>query len=575
MKVRSTSPQRIFSLPGIFCLVFMFAVLILPAASAQEVAEPDMEQADQAATDDETESLPLSPTEKAEMEGTAVELSLQDIIRLAMQNNIDIAVDEIGQQSSQLSFMSAQAAWDPSLRGSLGISSRKSANTNRFDSSLEEVNSSKTVDWSANFSQPVKLTGGTLSASYSGSRATSNSNSTLYNPNFQGRTNVQFSQPLLKNLKIDSNRSQIKIRKIDLDIRDSQFRRTVSSTISQITRQYWDLVSAIRNYDIQRNALELAQRNLRDVKKKVEVGTLAPIEITQASYQVAQTRLRLINAEDQIHRQMNSMRQYISDDRHNNIWSKVIIPTDTPEFQEFKIDEALAIETALANRPELKQIDLQLKQSDIQLKLARNNRRWGVDLSASFNTSGSAGNYVCDPSQAFCVEPPDYQTGGFAQAFRNMFDGRFTGWSFSVDLQVPIRNRSNDIALANQLIQRRQTELNRKKQEQSIQVELRNAVQTVETSRQQVETAKLNRELAQEQLDGENKRFEAGLSEFYRVLDQQNRLAEAENGELSALIDYKKSVISLQDSMNTLLEYNDVKISTSASDHIPDLKIFE
>ena len=111
--------------------------------------------------------------------------------------------------------------------------------------------------------------------------------------------------------------------------------------------------------------------------------------------------------------------------------------------------------------------------------------------------------------------------------------------------------------------------------EQTIQVEMRNAVQALETSRQQVETAKLNRELAQEQLDGENKRFEAGLSEFYRVLDQQNRLAEAENGELSALIDYKKSVISLQDSMNTLLEYNDVKISTSASDHIPDLKIFE
>jgi outer membrane protein TolC len=349
----------------------------------------------------------------------------------------------------------------------------------------------------------------------------------------------------------------------------------VSSTVSQITRQYWDLVSAIRNYEIQRNALKLAQRNLRDVNKKVEVGTLAPIEITQASYQVAQTRLRLINAEDQIHRQMNSMRQYISDDRKNDIWSKVIIPTDTPEFQEYKIDETTAIETALANRPELKQLDLQLEQSEIRLKLAQNNRRWGVDLSASFNTSGSAGNYVCDPSQAFCVEPPDYQVGGFWQAFRNVFDGRFTGWSFSVDLQVPIRGRSTEIALANQLIQRKRTRLDRKKQEQSIQVELRNAVQAVETSRQQVETAKLNRELAQEQLDGEEKRFEAGLSEFYRVLDQQNRLAEAENGELGALIDYKKSVISLQDSMNTLLEFSDVKITTSASDHIPDLKIFE
>jgi len=572
MKVRSALPWRIFTLLGILCFVLLQTAIVLPTASAQEVTEPEGEQAEQSAEEELEEPLPLSPTEKAERDGIAIQLSSQDIIRLAMANNIDIAVEIINQQSSQLSFMSAETAWDPSLSGSMGINSRKSANTNRFDSSADEFNINKTMDWSANFSQPVKTTGGSLSASYSGSRATSNSNSSLYNPNFQGRANVQFSQPLLKNLSIDSNRSQIKIRKIDLDIRDSQFRRTVSSTISQITRQYWDLISAIRNYDIQRNSLELSQRNLRDIKKKVEVGTLAPIEITQADYQVAQTRLRLINAEDQIYRQMNTLRQYISDDRNSDIWSKVIVPTDNPDFREFKIDETSAIETALQNRPELKQIDLQLEQSEIQLRLSRNNRKWGVDLTASFNTSGSAGTFRGDNE---FLSPPDYQIGGFGQAFKNVFSGRTSGWSVSVNLQVPIRNRTNDIAVANQLIQRKQTQLQRKKQEQTIQVELRNAVQTIETSRQQVETAKLNKELAQEQLDGEEKRFEAGLSEFYRVLDQQNRLAEAENGELSALIDYKKSVISLQESMNTLLEFNDVKISTSASDHIPDLKIFE
>lgn len=572
MKVCSALPRRIFPILGILCFVILQTIVILPAASAQEVAEPEMEQAEQTSNEEDMEPLPLSPTEIAENEGTAVELSLQDIIRLAMENNIDIAVDEINQQSSQLSFMTAGAAWDPTLRGSMGISSRKSANTNRFDSSQEEFNVSKTIDFSANFSQPVRQTGGSLSASYSGSRATSNSNSSLYNPNYSNRASVQFSQPLLKNFSIDSNRSQIKIRKIDLNIRDSQFRRTVSSTISQITRQYWDLVSAIRNYDIQRNSLKLAQRNLRDVNKKVEVGTLAQIEITQASYQVAQTKLRLINAEDQIHRQMNSMRQYISNDRNSEIWSKVIIPTDTPELQEFRIDETTAIETALTNRPELKQIDLQLQQSEIQLRLSKNNRKWGLDLTAAMNTSGTAGTYL---GFSEINPPPDYQIGGFGQAFKNLFDGRTMGWSISVDLQVPIRSRSNDIAVANQLIQRKQTQLQRKKQEQSIQVEIRNAVQAVETSRQQVETAKLNKELAREQFEGEEKRFEAGLSEFYRVLDQQNRLAEAENGELSAMIDYKKSVISLQDSMNTLLEYSDVKISTSATDHIPDLKIFE
>ncbi len=566
MKVRSALPQWISPIPGILCFLLMLPAYTLPAGAAWQFGASDQQGAEQAESDEGLEPLPMSPVEKAQKDGTAVLLSLKDITRLALENNIDIAVEGTNERSSLENLKSAYASYDPTLSFTLGTNSSKSANT-RLDTASQEgdFTTSKRLNWNINYSQQVR-TGGNLRASWQTSRSSSNEAFSFYNPNWSTSASVTFTQPLWRNLLIDQNRGNLKIRKLDLENSNISFKRTVTSNISRIQQQYWDLVSAIRNYEIQRNSLRLSQRNLRDIRKKVEVGTLAPIEITQANYQVAQTRLRLINAEDTIHRQMNNMRQYISGDRNNQIWAKVIVPTDTPDFQEYRIDETTAIETAMKNRPELLQSDLDLEKSDINLRLARENRKWGVDLQASYGSQGASG--TPGPN----ISAPPENIGGVGTAYDNLFTGGLTNWSLQVSLDIPLWDRSVDVGVANQLISRYRTVLQRRKQEQAIQVEIRNAVQSLETSRQQVETANLNMELAREQLDGEEKRFEAGLSEFYRVLDQQNRLAEAENGALSALITYKQAIITLQESMNTLLEQNHIEIAKSASSHIPDLR---
>ncbi len=565
MKERSALPQRIFTAFGILGLALALTAIGSPAVAAQQAATSDQEATEQSSSDDGLEPLPLSPIEKAERDGTAVRLSLKDITKLALQNNIDIAIEDTNERSAQENIKSAYGNYDPSLSFSIGATSTKSANTRLDTASAEDIfTTQRGFNWTVQYNQQFR-TGGNLRANWQTRRSSTNEAFSFYNPNYNANASVTYTQPLWRNLKIDQNRGNIKLRKLDLESSDSQFQQTVTSNISRIQQQYWDLVSAIKNYDIQRNAVKLAQRNLRDIQKKVEVGTLAPIEITQANYQVAQTKMRLINAEDSIHRQMNNMRQSISSDRNNEIWSQVIVPTDNPDFREFKIDPETAIETALQKRPELLQSDLSLKQSDINLAMSKNNRKWGFDVSATFGSSGSSGTPGAN------IEAPPQYIGGVGTAYDNLFTQGLINWSVSLDVSIPLMNRSADANLATQQISRQRTILQRRKLEQQIQVEIRNALQTIETNRQQVKTNELNRLLAQEQLDGENKRFEAGLSEFYRVLDQQNRLAEAENGELSALIEYKKSIISLQEAMNTLLEFSDFEISKSASEHIPDL----
>ncbi len=573
MKLSSPSSRRIFSMSGIISMVLALTLIPAPVLIAQEAEKP--------ASTDDLPPLPLSPIEKAQKDGTALQLSLKDITKLALQNNLDIAIQDTNEQLSQQKILQAHGDYDPKLTGQLNLQKRKSANQSSYQFSTEKYNISDDASWNFTFQQTVK-TGGTFQASWNSSRSESNSTSTLFNPRYGATGSVQFTQPLWRNFKIDSTRKNLKMVNLDLKTSDSQFKQKVVETIANIQSKYWDLVAAIKDYDIKRDSVKLAQITLRDNKKKVQVGTLAPIEVTQAEFSLAQRELSLLTSEQQILSQENSLRQLVSNDRNAEIWSKVIVPTDSPDFSEFKIELTTAIDTALKNRPELEQLDIRLQQSDLDLMLTRNNKKWQVNLVGAFGTQGTAGppgylkdtfgNYIPDEFGNPIPASPPALWGGLGTAYKTAFTEGYINWQIGFQLDIPLRTRSLDAQLAQQQITRRQQQMNRKNQEQQIQVEIRNAVQQLLTNRQQVATAEVQKRLAQEQLDGEVKRFEAGLSENFRVLDQQNNLATAENSYLSNLISYKKSIITLQKAMYTLLEANEFEIAKGTSNNIPNLK---
>jgi outer membrane protein TolC len=547
---------------------------------AQNAASPIQSVAKPASTED-LPPLPASPIEKAQKDSTALPISLKELTKMALQNNLDIAIQDTNEQLSQQKIFQAYGDYDPKLTGQLSLQKRKSASTSSYQFSTEKFNISDDASWNFTFQQTVK-TGGTFQVQWNSSRSESNNTSTLFNPRYGATATVQFSQPLLRNFKIDSTRKNIKMVNLDLKTSDSQFKQKVADTIANIQSKYWDLVSAIKDYDIKRESVKLAQITLRDNKKKVQVGTLAPIEVTQAEFSLAQRELSLLTSEQQILSQENSLRQLVSNDRNAEIWTKVIVPTDSPEFSEYKIDLTTAIETALKNRPELEQLDIRLQQSDLDLTMTRNNKKWQLNLTGQFGSTGTAGpqgfvkdnfgNVILDNNGNPRPASPPALWGGLGTAYKTVFSEGYTNWQVAFQLEIPLRTRSLDSQLAQQEITKRQQLMNRRNQEQQIQVEIRNAVQQLLTNRQQVATAEVQKRLAQEQLDGEVKRFEAGLSENFRVLDQQNNLATAENSYLVNLISYKKSIITLQKAMYTLLESNQFEIAKGTSNNVPNLK---
>lgn len=569
MREHSVFLRRALSILSILGLIITTTTMSPPFIFAQETAPSSQETANQKTDTDELAPLPLSPIEKAEKEGTALRLSLKEVTKMALQNNLDIAIQDTNEEYNQLNIRQQFGNYDPQLTASLQYTSQKSAPYTTYNFSSDYKNQNTTANWDFTFTQPVK-TGGTLTAQWNSGRSESNTTSTIFNPRYSSSASVKFTQPLLRNFRIDSIRGNIKIANLDIKTSDSKFKQTVTDTISNIQKSYWDLVLQIENFYIQRNSVELARTNYRNNKRRVEVGTLAPIDVTDAEATMAQREVNLLSAEESIVRAENSLRSLISNDRKAEIWQKMIVPTDVPDFQEYKIDAETAIETAMKYRPELEQSDFDLQKLSVNRKLLENNRRWKFDLNATFGGSGLAGpqSYRMSDTGELLPQTPPALVGGIGNAYETIFTQGYTNWTISFDVTIPLRNRSLDAQIAQNRIDKERKVMTLRQTEQNIQVEVRNALQKLETSHKKVQQTALARQLAKERYDGENKRFEAGLSENYRVLETQNTLAQSEYDELSAKIGYKTAVIDLQKAIYTLIESSDFEVAKGSSGKI-------
>lgn len=547
MKICSFSYRRI--LPS--CVVATLAFLGSSMAQGQQSVPQRLSA---------TANLPLSPIEQAEKDGTALRISLKDLTKLALQNNLDIAISDTNEEIFQQKVLQAHGPYDPAISVTLGTQSRKSPNTNLTNRSTQgNFNKTSFALWNFQFTQNIP-TGGGIVASYNSSRSDTNQQFALFSPQYSTSLTLQLTQPLNRNRRIDQTRGTIRLANLDTKINDSQFRQKVTSTIATIQGMYWDLVGAIRDFEIKRQSVKLARISVENNTKEVEIGVLPRISITEAQAAMANNQVSMLASREAIVVAENNLRSVISADRNGEIWQKVIVPTDTPEFTEYQVDGAQAIETALRNRPELEQYDMQMEENDVNRRLGQNQKKWQVDFVASIGTTGVAGPQSVNPLTGEPLIDPNF-IGGIGIANSTLFTGGFTNWSTGFNLQIPLRNRSLDAQLAQLQIQRHQLEMNRTKTEQGIVVQVRNAIEDLETNKQRVETAQVALKLAQEQLDGENKRFLAGMSQNFLVLQRQQDLASAQGTELQALIAYKKSIITLQQAMYNLLGSNDFEIA--------------
>jgi outer membrane protein TolC len=502
--------------------------------------------------------------------GSPVELTLRAAIELALRENLDLRVERYGLDASDLRIWGARGVYDPLVGFSLGSSSSSTPTTSILQGGgvATETMSGNTFGPSVRQRLP---TGGTLSASFTNSRTSTNNAFSFVDPLFGSGLTVSVAQPLLSGLFNDPARRQLRLLNLDSKITDAQFRQAVSEVVERVQAQYWSLVYAQEAHEARRESRDLAVKQRDQIGQKVQAGLLTPVALTSASAEVAIRDQEVLQAEVQIVAAQNGLKRLLAGDPSAALWTARLVPVDRPALVDPPASLGDALARALERRPELDALALRLEQNETNRRALRWDVLPEVSVSASLSSIGRAGHVfqpIFDASGGIVPSsrvpnPTHPGFGGYRKAWDQVFGYDYPSWNVGLDVQVPIFNRSirSQAALAD--VDRRRLETEVKRQRQAIMVEVANAHETVQLQRKVVDVARLARELSQEQVRGETARFEVGFTTNFEVLRYQRDLGDARVRELRAMVDYQIALAALQKAMGVLLDDNDLTIARS------------
>ncbi|MGE0126532.1 MAG: TolC family protein [Blastocatellales bacterium] len=547
-----------------------FVLLAAPVAIAQDSANPQS-----AIRNPQSESrVGVNPSKR-------MTLTLRDAMLMALESNRDIEVERLNVQMNEFDLRAAQGAYDPTLAATFYYDRRSIPATSIF-----AADKTDNLIGTANFTQRTPWQGSSLTGVFDNNRATTSNPFNDLNPQYTTNLNFTFTQPLLRNRTIDSARRQIKITRKRLDISDSQFRQRAVEIIAQVQRAYWDLVFARRDQEIKRESVELANTQLEHNERLVEAGTLAKSDIISARVELERRRDEAEAAVDAIQRAENALKALMAQNGAD-IWQSELVPVEQPQIDSavsLPLEDALRL--AVQNRPEMEQYRLRGDLNKIDNEYFRNQTKPQVDFFVTYSTVGLAGaqrggdnpftasnealyGRINELSVKAGLPPiplpnpgsiPDALVGGYGQSFYNLLKNDFRSWRFGVNINLPLRNRTAEANLGRSLAEGKQIEVQRQRAEQLIEVEIRNALQAVETAKRRADAAKNSRANAELQYQSEQRKFDAGQSTNFFVLDRQNALSAARGRELRALTDYTKAVTELQRALSTTLSSNNVEV---------------
>lgn len=505
-------------------------------------------------------------------EGEFLTLALRDVMRLALTNNLEITIEEFNGDLNQERNTIARGFYDPVLSFTLGLESWNTPSTSVLTAgSGVETFTREGFTWSNSLQQNMRG-GGRLNLAFNNSRSESNNTFSTINPQFGSDFTVSFIQPLWRGFRQTPTEHELKLVNLDSEITESQFKQRVSEIIQQVQNQYWELVYALEDHETRRRSMELAISQYENNRQRVQVGVLAPIEITSALAEVSIREQEMIQAEVQIVSAQNSLKQLLAPDPNHSIWYMGLIPIDSPEPQDIQIDMEEAIRIALSQRPELEQIRLELEKNKIDREYLIQEGKPVVNLRANFGSTGRSGvvfktvrvdldgDRIPDMQQSM-RDPSNPSFGNLLGAMWQTVGHDFINWGVFADIEIPLFNKSSEGQLAQARINQNRLMNQMKHQQQIIIVDVRNAYESLSIQKKRLDAARVARQLSEEQLDGENKRFDAGLSTNFEVVRFQRDLAQTISQELRTRVDYQQSLTALRKAMYTIVDDSDIVLA--------------
>ena len=487
---------------------------------------------------------PQIPVSTSTANGATMRLSADEAVRMALENNLGIQAERLSPQINTLNVSQARAAYAPVLFSNF-LSRNSTQPPSSFITGSGSILTNESVSQNGGLQQNVPWGGGRYTFSIDGSKVTSSAIDSRYNPQLSSNLSAQYVQPLLRGFKTDSLRQQIDTSQNNQVIADIGLREQVTLTTQAVRNAYFDLIGAVEGYKVSMQSLQLAQESLKNNNTKVEVGTLAPIDIIEAEAEVASNEEAVINAEARIKTVEDRLRYLVLNPSQPDFWTVKLEPTDAPALTPIAIDVEGAITNALANRTDIARLKKQLDNVDVGVRFAENQRMPGLDVVANYNVIGYAGTQFVF-GEGFPPPIVDQSVRSFSSALRDVFGQDFRTWSVALNFSYPLGTSQADAAVASGRLQRQQGAVNLRDLQLQVATAVRDAARQVDTNLKRVEATRKARDRAERRLAAEAKRMTVGLSTTFQLFQAQRDLARQRQQEVNAMIDYNRSIVGFE-----------------------------
>ena len=550
-------------------------------------------------------------------------LSLQDAISLALENSMDIVVQRYSPWMADAGLLKTRAGgfgygvtggalagssanvpnllYDPIISQTFSFDDRNTPVNNPFiagtgtgaaHNSQVVALTSHTSQFNTAYSQSFD-TGTSFAVNWNNTRASSSAAANFFNPYVQSSLTIGFQQQLLNGAGRFINRRNILIAENNRKIADLAFAQQAITSVTNSIVAYWELAYARENVNVQQQAVTVAEKLYNDNKKQLDIGTMAPLDVTRAESELATDRQNLIVAQTTKLQDELVLKSYISKDPlASNLISVEIIPTDKPDspsaIAAAPFDEA--VKEAYAKRPDLQEQYYNLKNADIDVRATKNALLPTATLSAQYGTFGLAGNStqlstavvpgavildsngnpvtiagVPGTGQIFVpgtlTTVSGHTSAGFSDAQSQIFHNDFPDYAVSLNLSIPLRNRSAQADNLHAQLVKRQLEAQVQQIKNNALLDVRSTIVSLEQDRAQVQAASKARELQQQTFDAEQKKYQLGASTVYQVILTQRDLITAQGTELRALANLAEAKAQYERALGRTLEVNSVTIA--------------
>ncbi len=535
---------------------FIICCLVLSAAAAaQTFPQPSYFQKFFVKPNRNIQIAPVPTMDQFVVNGK-LRLSLADAIQLTLENNTDIKLNQLQLDVARFNLNRTYGPFDPVLTSQFS----PARSTSPATSTLQGANTLSSLSQSFTSGYSQLFQSGTLyNVSWNANRSATNSSFATLNPSITSALSVSLTQNLLRNRGFFANRAPIVIAQRNLKQTRSNFEAAVMDSILRAINQYWDVVQARESLKVTQVALDMAEATYKRNKRELELGALPPLDIYRSESQVAQRKLQLIQAQYSLKQLEDEFRRTIGADLDTrlSVLDLELTESSVPGADMETVDVVAAIQQALQSRPELDALRQQEANDDTNIQLAHNNLQPDLSVSSFYAMNGVGGNQLSSASGT----PVVISTGGLGDALDQLGSRNFPGYGMTVSLRLPLRNRSAEADLGNALVSKRRSMYQVRRQEQQITIDVKHAVDQLEEAKLSVAAAKLARDLAEKNLQAEQRKYELGAETIFFVLDAQTQLSSAEQSLVQAQISYQRAVAQVDRVTGQSLAKNHIQLT--------------